>query len=175
MTYQITRQIELDAGHRIPDHKGQCFNLHGHRYKVEVAVSRFTLDDHGPERGMIMDYGGLKDIMMEKIHKVCDHKMMLYVHDPILNHMIDEDQLKEIQRILDARRRTPFIDVLTTKMIPIVQKLVIFAKVPTAENLAAAWYDSVCDPIEDATGALPDYLRVWETPNVTATYLSLMK
>ena len=26
----ITRKLEFDAGHRIPDHKSQCRNLHGY-------------------------------------------------------------------------------------------------------------------------------------------------
>ncbi|MFM6979682.1 MAG: 6-carboxytetrahydropterin synthase, partial [Methylophilaceae bacterium] len=27
---QITTRLEFDAGHRIPCHKSQCRNLHGH-------------------------------------------------------------------------------------------------------------------------------------------------
>ena len=35
----ITRRLEFDAGHRIPDHKSQCRHLHGHRYAIEVTLS----------------------------------------------------------------------------------------------------------------------------------------
>ena len=35
----ITRKLEFDAGHRIPDHKSQCRNLHGHRYTLEITLT----------------------------------------------------------------------------------------------------------------------------------------
>ncbi|HCX34237.1 MAG TPA: 6-carboxytetrahydropterin synthase QueD, partial [Rhodocyclaceae bacterium] len=28
---RITRRLEFDAGHRIPDHLSRCRHLHGHR------------------------------------------------------------------------------------------------------------------------------------------------
>ena len=33
----VTRRLEFDAGHRIPDHRSQCRNLHGHRYVLEIT------------------------------------------------------------------------------------------------------------------------------------------
>ena len=36
---RITRRLEFDAGHRIPDHASQCRHLHGHRYALEVTLS----------------------------------------------------------------------------------------------------------------------------------------
>ena len=36
---QITTRLEFDAGHRIPCHKSQCRNLHGHRYAMEITLS----------------------------------------------------------------------------------------------------------------------------------------
>ncbi|MFZ8988336.1 MAG: 6-carboxytetrahydropterin synthase, partial [Methylophilaceae bacterium] len=35
----ITSRMEFDAGHRIPNHKSSCRNLHGHRYAIEVSLS----------------------------------------------------------------------------------------------------------------------------------------
>ena len=46
----ITKQIEIDMGHRVPNHKSKCRNLHGHRYKIEVGVDDKIIDvkfDHG--------------------------------------------------------------------------------------------------------------------------------
>ena len=34
----ITRKLEFDAGHRIPDHNSQCRNLHGHRYTLLITL-----------------------------------------------------------------------------------------------------------------------------------------
>ena len=36
---QITRRLEFDAGHRIPNHNSQCRHLHGHRYAIEITLS----------------------------------------------------------------------------------------------------------------------------------------
>ncbi|MHB8760606.1 MAG: 6-pyruvoyl trahydropterin synthase family protein, partial [Thiobacillus sp.] len=35
----ITRRLEFDAGHRIPNHGSQCRHLHGHRYALEITLS----------------------------------------------------------------------------------------------------------------------------------------
>ena len=39
MSVRITRRLEFDAGHRIPNHASQCRHLHGHRYAIEVTLS----------------------------------------------------------------------------------------------------------------------------------------
>ena len=44
---QITRRLEFDAGHRIPDHQSQCRHLHGHRYAIEITLAG---DDHRRRR-----------------------------------------------------------------------------------------------------------------------------
>ena len=41
----ITTRLEFDAGHRIPNHKSNCKNLHGHRYAIEVTVTGSIHDD----------------------------------------------------------------------------------------------------------------------------------
>ena len=43
----ITRRLEFDAGHRIPDHKSQCRHLHGHRYVIEITLSGQVIDKAG--------------------------------------------------------------------------------------------------------------------------------
>ena len=39
MVTLVTKVIEIDMGHRVPNHKSKCKNLHGHRYRFEVAVN----------------------------------------------------------------------------------------------------------------------------------------
>ncbi len=34
----ITRRLEFDSGHHIPNHDGQCRHLHGHCYAIEVML-----------------------------------------------------------------------------------------------------------------------------------------
>jgi hypothetical protein len=37
-------QARIRRGHRIPDHKSQCRNLHGHRYTVEITLVGKVID-----------------------------------------------------------------------------------------------------------------------------------
>ena len=43
----VTRKLEFDAGHRIPDHRSQCRNLHGHRYVLEVTLAGDIVNSPG--------------------------------------------------------------------------------------------------------------------------------
>ena len=60
---QITTRLEFDAGHRIPSHKSQCKNLHGHRYAIEITLSGDIISQAGAsENGMVMDFSEVKAI-----------------------------------------------------------------------------------------------------------------
>ena len=57
----VTRRLEFDAGHRIPDHKSQCKHLHGHRYVLEITLSGEPIDQAGDSsNGMVMDFSEIK-------------------------------------------------------------------------------------------------------------------
>ena len=59
----ITRRLEFDAGHRIPDHRSQCRHLHGHRYVIEITLSGNIIDKAGDAaNGMVMDFSQVKDL-----------------------------------------------------------------------------------------------------------------
>ena len=52
----VTRRLEFDAGHRIPDHRSQCRNLHGHRYVLEITLTGDIVQAPGEsDNGMLMD------------------------------------------------------------------------------------------------------------------------
>ena len=64
----ITRRLEFDAGHRIPQHQSQCRHLHGHRYALEITLSAEVIHDEGAsDDGMVMDFGEIKRIASEKL------------------------------------------------------------------------------------------------------------
>ena len=55
-TMRITRRLEFDSGHRIPDHQSQCRHLHGHRYAIEITLQGDIIRQAGsPLNGMVMD------------------------------------------------------------------------------------------------------------------------
>src|SRR6478672_5790920 len=82
-SHTVSRRIEIDAAHRVPDHTGKCRNLHGHRYLVE-AVCRGQLGAEGHESGMVIDFGFLKQEMVDVIDARCDHAIILWSGDPLI-------------------------------------------------------------------------------------------
>ncbi len=142
-TATASRIIEFDMGHRVPYHKSKCRNLHGHRYKVEVGVrGPISAKANASEEGMVLDFGDLKQLLMVEIHDRFDHGFMMYAKD----HFALEFRTfqKQGQRIIFV----PFI--------------------PTAENIAQHIFSllkpKIKKPLEIA------FVKVWETPNATATY-----
>ncbi len=140
----ITRRIEFDAGHRIPDHDGQCRNLHGHRYMLEVTVTGEVRDEPGsPENGMVTDFATLKEIMQAEVASQWDHAFLVYRNDRIV------------------------VDFLST--IP-NHRTVILGFVPTAENLVtlAAQKIDVALHARYQGGVVLKNVRLYETPNCWA-------
>ena len=121
MPYLISKEIEFDAGHRVPLHESKCKNPHGHRYRLKVEIEGKLITE-GPESGMVRDFSIVKQLMMERIHDVYDHSFI-----------IDEQ---------DVEMRSIFADVLD------VWKVNIVDFIPTAECLAKHFYDLLKDDLD---------------------------
>jgi 6-pyruvoyltetrahydropterin/6-carboxytetrahydropterin synthase len=79
---RITRRLEFDAGHRIPDHRSQCRHLHGHRYALEITLSGEVIERNGdPANGMVMDFGDIKTIALREVVELWDHAFLVYAGD----------------------------------------------------------------------------------------------
>ena len=85
-THRITREIGIDAGHRVPDHGSKCRNIHGHRYRV-LATCEGPLARVGEQTGMVLDFGFLKEEMMTQIDAPCDHGMIMAASDTLTRGM----------------------------------------------------------------------------------------
>jgi 6-pyruvoyltetrahydropterin/6-carboxytetrahydropterin synthase len=144
---QITTRLEFDAGHRIPDHKSQCRNLHGHRYALEITLSGDIINqDKMSENGMVMDFSDVKRIARESVVDVWDHAFLVF---------------KEDETVLD------FLNTLPN------HKTVIFPSVPTAENMAAEAFKILKNQYKDTYGnhLKLERVRLYETPNSWADAL----
>ncbi len=75
----ITKQIGIDAGHRVPGHQGKCSSPHGHRYTFTARVEGIPQAD-----GMIVDFGIIKTLMLEHIDEPWDHAMIVWEDDSAL-------------------------------------------------------------------------------------------
>jgi 6-pyruvoyltetrahydropterin/6-carboxytetrahydropterin synthase len=141
---QITRRLEFDAGHRIPDHKSQCRNLHGHRYAIEITLAGDITKTEGDAAcGMVMDFSDIKAIAKAQLIDAWDHAFLVYRHD---------------KAVVDFLKSLPN------------HKTIILDCVPTAENLARVAFDRLAPAYRDNYGKqLKLYkIRLYETPNCWA-------
>jgi len=140
----ITRKLEFDAGHRIPDHKSQCRNLHGHRYTVEITLTGRVIDIEGSsDNGMIMDFSDVKAIAKQHLVDVWDHAFLVYAKDTAVREFLDS--------------------------MP-GHKTVVIDRIPTVENLAQTAFDILKAAFYDryGTGLHLQKLVLHETPNCWA-------
>ena len=90
---RITRRLEFDAGHRIPNHNSECRHLHGHRYAIEVTVSGdMVTADGDAEQGMVTDFASVKSLMQQHIVAAWDHAFLAYAKDEVIVdflHVVD--------------------------------------------------------------------------------------
>lgn len=137
----ITRRLEFDAGHRIPNHASQCRHLHGHRYAIEITLSGKIIDAEGAlEQGMVMDFSEVKHIANSVLVEQWDHAFLVYEQD---------------RAVVDFLATLPG------------HKTVVLPVVPTAENLAdeafrildAAYLDTYGNQLR------LERVRLYETPN----------
>lgn len=78
----ISRKIELDYGHTLPNSFSFCNQLHGHRGTVVATVEGKIIDRQGdPEEGLVMDFKFLNDIMMQHVHDELDHGFAVWKND----------------------------------------------------------------------------------------------
>lgn len=71
LMYNIKVEADFSAAHNLRGYKGKCEALHGHNWKVEVAVGATKLD----KTGMVLDFTDLK----QKLHRVLeklDHRYL---------------------------------------------------------------------------------------------------
>lgn len=141
----LSKEVQFDLGHRVPDHGSKCRNPHGHRYRVVAVCSGEVVNDPGsPDDGMVVDFGDLKAWLTEKVHDVLDHGFMVKTGDPLGPAML---AVLPEARIIEV----PFS--------------------PTAENLAM-WCVEQLRPIIDAHwrgNVTLQRVDVWETPTSLAS------
>ena len=82
---KIAKDFRWEMAHRLQCHKGKCFNLHGHSYKMQVEFEG-VID---PDTGMVLDYFDVKDIVGPLVEEL-DHSVIIYEKDSILIDKISE-------------------------------------------------------------------------------------
>jgi 6-pyruvoyltetrahydropterin/6-carboxytetrahydropterin synthase len=72
---EIRKRFKFEAAHVLPHHPGKCRFLHGHSYRLEVAL-RGPLQREGPAAGMVLDFDELKQIVTRLIIDELDHRSL---------------------------------------------------------------------------------------------------
>lgn len=81
--FQVTREIDFCYGHRLLNYEGKCRHLHGHNGKAIITVESTELDD----RGMVLDFSDIKQVVADWIDNNLDHRMILCRHDPVVDYL----------------------------------------------------------------------------------------
>jgi 6-pyruvoyltetrahydropterin/6-carboxytetrahydropterin synthase len=141
---RITRRLEFDAGHRIPNHASRCRHLHGHRYAIEITLGGELIAVAGDAReAMIMDFAEVSAIARRELVDAWDHAFLAWRED------------REVLRFLAT--------------IP-EHRTVVFELPPTAEHLAHTAYATLGRAYHDHFGndLRLERIRLYETPNCWA-------
>ena len=147
--HSITKELEWDMGHRVPNHKSKCRNPHGHRYKVQLTLTGDLIGEKGSsDEGMVMDFSDIKNISKGFIDEYLDHGFMFYYADEPMREMFEDSLAVEKFKYV----KVEFI--------------------PTAENIAKFIYERLSTLFEDkyGTGLRLSFVRLWETPTSFADY-----
>lgn len=116
--YTLKTQGSFDSAHFLSGYVGKCSNIHGHRWQVEIQVSSQRLCEDIQNRGMVVDFGRLKDDLGVIISQL-DHTFI-----------IEKGTLKDTT-----------VDALHSEGFSIVE--LNFR--PTAENFARYFYEQMSE------------------------------
>ena len=73
--YLLKTAATFDSAHFLSGYNGKCANIHGHTWKLEVAISSQELKETGEKRGMIIDFSDLKKAVRELASRF-DHTLI---------------------------------------------------------------------------------------------------
>jgi len=78
--YRVSREIDFCYGHRLLNYDGKCRYLHGHNGRAIISIEAERLD----ERGMVLDFSDIKEVVSAWIDRELDHRMILHEADPVV-------------------------------------------------------------------------------------------
>lgn len=138
--YEVERYHDISCGHRVHGHESKCAHLHGHNYRIffTVQADNKQLD----MIGRVLDFSVIKSRLCEWLEKWWDHKMLIWVDDPMLDDLLDIDR---------------------EGVVPVEFN-------PTAENMAQHLVEVIGPQELAGTGCVLVACRIEETRKCSATY-----
>ncbi len=75
---RVTKNFEFESAHALHNYDGLCRNIHGHTYKLSVTIiGEPCKDENSTKKGMVLDFGLLKNIVKPNIVDKFDHSILL--------------------------------------------------------------------------------------------------
>lgn len=115
MTLKVTKEFMFEACHNLPGYDGDCANMHGHSYKLQVSVQCVSKDIAviqdllDSNNGMLMDFKALKRMVDNGIIAFFDHAHINKVvkYQPTAENMVIDfyNRLEFCVRAYDGRLR----------------------------------------------------------------------
>ena len=87
---KIAKEFKWEMGHRLPEHFGQCKNIHGHSYNMLVEFEG-ELD----KNGMVIDYYDVEKIVDPIIEKL-DHAFLVNKNDKLTIEFLEKLNSKKV-------------------------------------------------------------------------------
>lgn len=161
---KVTRRIEIDYGHTLPDHFSFCNQVHGHRGVIEATFGG-EIQTSGSSNGMVEDFKILKEVLMKTIHDKIDHGFAVWGKDTAL--------VPVNTGIYTGIGGSNIVNISTLEFIKARNSKVLMTdEPPTAEYLAKWAFNQVIDYLQENNriDIYLENLRWYETPNNWADY-----
>lgn len=152
--FYVSKQVEFDAGHRVPLHGSKCRSPHGHRYVVKATCAGSPVVERAADEGMVVDFADLKEWMATEVSERLDHSFMVFEGDLPMRRALEQGAALDETTAGEQWR------------------VVCMPVVPTAENLAK-WCFERLEPVVDdhwRRNVSLYEVEVWETPTSMARY-----
>lgn len=146
--FRICKTIELESGHLLSKHPGNCQFPHGHTRSVELVFAADSLDDHD----MVMDFKAIKEMMGDFLSRF-DHALCMNTaddHYPLFREIYGD-------RIIPFDHQDPTSEAMA-------HTVFLHAR----EALARAAAGATTFPVRDCVRL--ERVRVWETSSSWAEY-----
>jgi 6-pyruvoyltetrahydropterin/6-carboxytetrahydropterin synthase len=77
-TVRVTKQFTFEMASALPNYDGDCANIHGHSYTMDVTLKGKPIEDvANPKNGMVIDFGDIKKIVKTQIIDELDHALVV--------------------------------------------------------------------------------------------------
>ncbi len=86
---QIRKSFTFESAHVLPHHLGKCARLHGHSYRLDVALDG-PLQQTGPAAGMVQDFEVVSRVVNAAVINALDHRSLNELLDnPTAEHVVE--------------------------------------------------------------------------------------